>query len=242
MSGATIRYTTDGSAPTSGSSIYTAPFAFDVTTTLRAKAYHPDYNTSAELSRTYTLVASAPTFSPTAGTYVAGQDVTVTSPSVGSTMHYTINGVEPTTSDPVIASGDTLVVGNYTLKAKAWKTGASRRVPTTTAAYAITGEVAPPAIAAGDAYALAIRNDGVAWGWGANLGGPDGGRHHQQCAAAAAHRFRPDGRDGACPRRANSSHVLTTGGSVVGFGNNANGRLGRRHDDLPACCRRRSRA
>ena len=44
---------------------------------------------SAELSVTYTLSASAPTLNPTAGTYTAGQLVTVTSPSSGTTMRYT---------------------------------------------------------------------------------------------------------------------------------------------------------
>jgi alpha-tubulin suppressor-like RCC1 family protein len=224
QSGATIRYTVDGSTPTSGSSIYTAPLAFDVTTTLKAKAYHPDYVTSAETSRTYTLSASAPTFSPTAGTYIAGQEVTVTSPSVGSTVHYTLNGAEPTMSDPVIASAGTLVVGNYTLKAKAWKAGANASA-VTTAAYAVTGEVAPPAIVAGDSYALAIRNDGVAWGWGANASGQTGD------GTTTSPRLLPrivSGLTGAMALSAgtNHSHVLTTGGSVVGFGGNSNGRLG----------------
>ena len=109
MSGATIRYTTNGSTPTGSSTAYSAPLTFDVTTTLKAKAFHPDYQTSAETSRTYTLAPAAPALNPTAGTYVAGQLVTVTAPTTSSTMHYTINGVEPTESDPIIASAGTLV-------------------------------------------------------------------------------------------------------------------------------------
>src|SRR4029079_16702761 len=102
MSGATIRYTTNGSAPDASSTAYSSALTFDVTTTVKAKAFHPDYTTSAETSRTYTLAPSAPTLNPTAGTYVAGQEVTITSPTSSSTMHYTINGVEPTESDPII--------------------------------------------------------------------------------------------------------------------------------------------
>jgi alpha-tubulin suppressor-like RCC1 family protein len=88
-------------------------------------------------------------------------------------MHYTINGVEPTENDPIIASAGTLVVGNYILKVKAWKTDASASA-TTTAAYTITGDVTAPAIAAGGQHALAIRNDGTAWAWGKNTGGQVG--------------------------------------------------------------------
>ena len=43
MSGATIRYTTNNTDVQSNSTIYTAPFAFDTTTILKAKAFHPDY-------------------------------------------------------------------------------------------------------------------------------------------------------------------------------------------------------
>ena len=137
---------------------------------LRFKAFHPDYSPSAEVTRTYTITPSAPTFNPTAGNYVAGQEVTVTAATSGSAIHYTINGVEPTTSDPTIASGSALVVGNYTLKAKAFKTGTTASA-TTTAAYTISGSVTPPAIAAGKEHSLAIRSDGVAWGWGNNAFG-----------------------------------------------------------------------
>ena len=136
--GATIRYTVNNTAVQSNSTIYTAPLTFAVTTTLRFKAFHVDYSPSAEVTRTYTLAPAAPVFTPTGGSYVAGQQVTITAPTSGSTIRYTITGAEPTTSDPTIASGGALVVGNYTLKAKAWKTGTNPSA-TTSATYAITG-------------------------------------------------------------------------------------------------------
>jgi len=229
MAGAQIRYTTNNTAPLSSSTLYTGPLAIDTTTTLRAKAFHPDYATSAETSRTFTLAAAAPTFNPTAGTYVAGQAVTVTSPSIGSTVHYTINGAEPTTGDPTIASGGTLVVGNYTLKAKAWKTGADASA-TATAAYTVTGEVTPPALSAGADHSLAIRNDGVAWGWGRNANAQLGD------GTQTSPRLLPQtipGVTGAAAITGGSSHshLLKIDGTVMAFGPGTSGRLGDGTDD-----------
>lgn len=222
--GATIRYTTNGTLVQSNSPSYTAPFVFGVTTTLRAKAYHPDYTAGSEVTWTYTLSPSAPTFSPTAGSYVAGQLVTVTSPTTGSVVHYTINGAEPIESDPIVASGSTLVVGNYTLKAKAWKTGTTVSA-TATAAYAITGTVAPPAIAAGSDHVLAIRNDGTVWAWGGNGNGQTG--DGTQTTPRLLPRIVAGITGAAAASAANQySHVLKNDGAVMAFGSNGSATLG----------------
>jgi alpha-tubulin suppressor-like RCC1 family protein len=222
--GATIRYTTNNTLVLSDSTIYATPLVIDATTTLRFKAFHPDYTASSEVTRTYTLAPAAPTFNPTAGSYTAGQEVTMTAPTSGSTLRYTINGVEPTTSDPVITSGSTIVVGNFTLKAKAWKTG-NNPSATTTAVYTVTGEVTPPTLAAGQAYSLAIRSDGVAFGWGDNSGGQLG------LGAAGADELLPKIISGlsdgvALDGGSNFSHALKGTGTAVAFGVNTNGRLG----------------
>ena len=54
-SGATIRYTLNGSDPTAESAIYTAPIALSATTTVKARAYKAEMNPSAVASATYTL-------------------------------------------------------------------------------------------------------------------------------------------------------------------------------------------
>ena len=55
-SGATIRYTTDGSAPTvTHGTLYTAPIAVTTSRTLKAIAYQSGWADSAEVSATYTL-------------------------------------------------------------------------------------------------------------------------------------------------------------------------------------------
>jgi alpha-tubulin suppressor-like RCC1 family protein len=222
--GATIRYTTNNTAVQSNSTIYTTSLTIDVTTTLRFKAFHPDYAASTEVTRTYTLSPAAPAFSPTAGAYTAGQEVTITGATSGSTIHYTINGVEPTTSDPVITSGSTVVVGNFTLRAKAWKTG-NNPSATTTASYTVSGEVTPPAIAAGNTHSLAIRSDGVAWGWGQNLYGELG------LGASTSAKLLPQIISGvsggvALDGGGDFSHALQDTGAILAFGSNTNGRLG----------------
>jgi alpha-tubulin suppressor-like RCC1 family protein len=224
LSGARISYTRDGTAPLdTEAQRYTTPVVLDETDILKAKAFHNDYSASEVATFTYTLSAASPTLSPTAGTYVAGQLVTVTAPTSGSTMHYTINGAEPTESDPTIASGASLVVGNYTLKAKAWKSGVNASA-TASGAYAVTGEVTPPAISAGTYHSLAIRSDGVAWGWGMNNAGQigDGTQTSKSLPRMMT------GVTGAMAVRGGTSHshVLLTGGTLVGVGSGANGRLG----------------
>jgi len=225
LSGAIVRYTTNGTAVQPTSTIYTAPLPFDTTTTLKFRAYHKDYATaSGEVTHTYTLSPVTPVFNPTGGSYIGGQLVTVSGSTSGATIRYSINGAEPTTSDQVIASGSALVVGNYTLKAKAWKTGTAPST-TTSATYTISGTVAPPALAAGADYTLAIRSDGIAWGWGKNSSGQTGD------GTTTTPRLLPrivGGLTGAAAITAGDrhSHALTTDGTLVGFGSNTNGRLG----------------
>lgn len=223
-SGSTIRYTTNNTAVQTTSSIYTTPLTFDATTTLRFKAYQTDYTPSAEVTRTYTIVSAAPGFSPTAGAYTAGQDVTITTATSGATIHYTITGAEPTTGDPTIASGATVPVGNFTLKAKTFKTGTTASA-TTTATYTVSGEVTPPAIAAGGAHSLAIRSDGVAWGWGANAAGELG------LGSGTSAKLLPQIISGvlggvAIEGGSNFSHALKDDGTALAFGSNNDGRLG----------------
>ena len=165
LSGATIRYTTDGSEPTSGSTAYTGPIALATTTTVKAKTFHPDYTTSATATAAYTIEVAQPTFTPDGGTQAAGTTITVATATAGATIHYTLNGAEPTTSDPVIPSGGTLVVGNYTLKAKASKTGCAAS-PTKSADYVITGQLTPGAFASSRFLSLALKHDGTVWAWG----------------------------------------------------------------------------
>lgn len=54
--GATIHYTTDGSAPTESSPVYSGAIAINSTTTIKAIAVKEDYNDSAVATASYTVV------------------------------------------------------------------------------------------------------------------------------------------------------------------------------------------
>jgi len=65
-----------------------------------------------------------PVINPAGGTFNQPQNPVITCDTPGAVIHYTTNGNTPTESDPVIASGSSLPVGqSLTLKAKAFKTG-----------------------------------------------------------------------------------------------------------------------
>lgn len=136
--GVTIRYTLDGATPGASSPVYTTPLVVEASATLKAKASHADYNTSEQSSATFTISVAAPVFSLAAGSHPAGQPLTIASSTPGATIRYTLNGVDPTENDPALAPGASLVVGAYTLKAKAWKANATPSA-VVSAAYSISG-------------------------------------------------------------------------------------------------------
>jgi hypothetical protein len=68
-SGATIYYTTNGSTPTTGSTLYSAPITVASSETVKALAVESGYNNSAIGSADYIIngAVATPTFSPGAG-------------------------------------------------------------------------------------------------------------------------------------------------------------------------------
>lgn len=56
---AQIRYTLDGTEPTDASPLYQRPFDFSATTTLKARAFHPDLHPSQTATQVYTRLARA---------------------------------------------------------------------------------------------------------------------------------------------------------------------------------------
>ncbi|MGA1981005.1 MAG: chitobiase/beta-hexosaminidase C-terminal domain-containing protein [Acidobacteriaceae bacterium] len=117
--GATIYYTTNGSTPTTASTLYTGPVSVSVSETLEAIAVESGYNPSAVASAAYVInipVAATPTFSVAAGTYTSIQTVTITTTTQGAGIYYTTNGTTPTTSSTVY-SGPVTVAASETLEA-----------------------------------------------------------------------------------------------------------------------------
>jgi Legume lectin domain/Chitobiase/beta-hexosaminidase C-terminal domain len=115
---AQIFYTTDGSLPSTASSLYTGPITITSTTKLQAVAVGTGYVASTVASESYTLVNQVPTatFSPAGGDYTSAQQVTIATTWPGSTIYYTTNGSTPTTASTQY-TGPVAVSTSTTLKA-----------------------------------------------------------------------------------------------------------------------------
>jgi hypothetical protein len=135
--GASIYYTTNGTAPTASSTLYTGPITVSVTETVEAMAIEAGYTNSAVASVLYTIApaVSAPTFSLATGTYTTPQTVNISDVTAGATIYYTTNGTTPTTSATKY-SGAITVSTTETLEAIAVEAGYTNS-PVATAAYAI---------------------------------------------------------------------------------------------------------
>jgi hypothetical protein len=124
--GAVIHYTTDGSTPTTNSTVYSAPLKISTTTTIKALAAASGYSTSALVSGTYTLSSTAVTdtvtFAPAPGAFSDAQTVTLSDGTPGAVIHYTTDGSTPTTSSAVYGA-PLAVSATTTVKALAAASG-----------------------------------------------------------------------------------------------------------------------
>lgn len=122
--GASIRYTTDGSNPTSSvGAIYSGAITVPATMTINAIAYKSGWLDSTVASATYTMVTAAPEFSPAGGSYSAAQDITITTAMAGASIRYTTDGSIPTASAGTVYSTPVHISASTVLKAIAYKTG-----------------------------------------------------------------------------------------------------------------------
>jgi N-acetylneuraminic acid mutarotase len=123
--GATIYYSTNGSIPTTSSSVYHGPISVvDPTTTLQAIATASGHTTSDVASAIYLInipLASAPTFSVDSGTYATPQTVSISDSTPGAIIHYQINTYSTATSP--VYSGPITVSSSETLYATATASG-----------------------------------------------------------------------------------------------------------------------
>ena len=127
--GATIRYTTNGSEPTSASLQYLIPISISSTSTLKAKAFKSGMTDSITSSATYSIdskppLVATPIFTPAAGTFTSHPAVTISCSTIGATIRYTTYGGEPTRASPQY-TGPIPVTITTTLKAKAFKSDMS---------------------------------------------------------------------------------------------------------------------
>ncbi len=145
--GATIYYTTNGSAPTTASTPYTAPFSISASETVEAIAAASGYTPSAVATSVYTFVqpaAATPVISPNGGTFTSAQTVTITDTTAGAAIYYTTDGTTPSTlSTPYTAP--ITVSATETLKAIASASGFNTSA-TATASFTILQTAATPVI------------------------------------------------------------------------------------------------
>jgi len=143
--GATIYYTTNGSTPTTASTVYSGPIAVNSTTTINAIATAPGFSQSAVGTALFTInlpATATPTFSPVAGTYTTTQSVTISDTTTSASIYYTTNGTTPTTSSTKFVN-PIAVSANTTINAIALAPGFSQSA-VATAAYTITPPAATP--------------------------------------------------------------------------------------------------
>jgi hypothetical protein len=142
-SGATIRYTTDGSEPTSGSPAYNGSFTLTSSCVAKAKAFKTGYYDSATASAEFTITPTVvtPTISPPPGTFVGYAMISISCATSGADIHYTLDGSDP-------SSGSTLYISPFALrssglvKGKAFKSGYNAS-GVTSASFAINAYPAP---------------------------------------------------------------------------------------------------
>ena len=124
-SGASIYYTINGTAPTTASTLYSAPISVSSSETVMAIAVATGYSPSAVASAVYTInlpMAATPVISVPSGTYTSVQAVTISDSTSGASIYYTTNGKTPTSSS-TLYSGPISVGSTETLNAVAIETG-----------------------------------------------------------------------------------------------------------------------
>jgi hypothetical protein len=122
--GATIRYTTNGVAPTSISTIYRSPFTLSSSATVLAKAFKSGMKDSDVASASYQIVrkVATPVISPGTTNFSSYVMVTMTCATGGATIRYTTNGATPTASSPIYTV-PIKVLKTTTVKACAFRSG-----------------------------------------------------------------------------------------------------------------------
>ena len=170
--GASIYYTTDGTNPSSGSTLYAGAISITANVTLKAIAVKGGMIDSDILTAAYTILppgqVATPAATPGAGAVAAGTTVTLSTTTAGASIYYTTDGTNPSSGSTLYA-GAISITANVTLKAIAVKGGMSDS-DILTAAYTILppSQVATPiatpgagAVAAGTTVTLSTATAGA---------------------------------------------------------------------------------
>ena len=142
--GATIYYTTDGTTPTSNSTLYHGALSVSSSETIKAIAVLNGYATSRVAIATYSILttssptpAAASVFNPPAGNYSSSQSITISDATPGAVISYAITNGAPPTGNFVLYTGPITVSSAETIFAQATASGFTAS-PITSAAYTFT--------------------------------------------------------------------------------------------------------
>ncbi len=150
-SGASIYFTTNGTAPTAASTLYTAPILVTVNETISALASGGGFTASPVGSAAYVITsalqpAATPTFNPAGGTYSGTQTVALASTTPNAVIYYTTDSSTPTTASAHYTA-PVSVATSETLTAIATATGFATSA-TASAAYLISSGTDFPTLCA----------------------------------------------------------------------------------------------
>ena len=142
-SGASIRYTTDGTDPSSTTgNLYYYSFSINSTTTVKAIAYKSGWGDSEVITKKYTLRVKAPVILPDGGEYDKPTDVTITTPTSGASIRFTVDGTVPTRDHGILYSGPfKSPEGIYQIQAIAYYGSISDSEVTTSQVFTVHGPV-----------------------------------------------------------------------------------------------------
>jgi hypothetical protein len=138
--GARIHFTTDGSAPTTTSPVYSGPIRLTTSTTIRAIAAAPGLLNSAEASASYTLRVAAPTFNPPGGTFNDTVTVAIATTTPGASIRFTTDGSPASPTSPLY-TGPVTVGSTTAIRAIATASGMA---PSAESTAVYTRQTAPP--------------------------------------------------------------------------------------------------
>ncbi len=138
--GATIRYTVDGSDPTESSLIYNSPITITQSLTLKAKAFKSGYLPSQISTYNYqVLVVQSPVSSLESGSYDYGTTFELYTQTANAEIRYTVDGSEPN-ENSLLYTSPIMILNDFTLKAKGFK---PNYAPSPTSTYVYSSGLPP---------------------------------------------------------------------------------------------------
>ena len=193
-------------------------------------------------SRAFAAAVAQPAIQLKYGTASAQYQAQISCVTPGAVIHYSITGLDPTTSDAVVTSGSVITITqNVILKASAW----DGNTPATLTPSLVATQVCNVfgRVAAGDDDTVVLKSDGRAWASGLNSSGQLGdGTLTNRTAPVSVMKVAGTvlktvvSVDGGPGNGSGVEHTVAalSDGTVRAWGSNSNGQLGNTPTGTPA--------